>query len=76
MGGAVLSAYFHHDLPGVVDRRTLEGSKMKWAKMIHAIQTVWMLVDSGASGGYVCGGEKNSCGVHERVYKVHKVYKG
>ena len=44
--------------------------------MTHVIQTVWMLVDSGASGGYVCGGEKNSCGVHERVYKVHKVYKG
>ena len=65
-GGAVLSAYFHHVLPGVVERSAKEGSESKCRKMTHAIQTVWMLVDSGASGGSVCGGDKKECGVHTK----------
>ncbi len=28
-----------------------------------------MLVDSGASGGYVCGGEKNGYGVHRKDFE-------
>jgi hypothetical protein len=38
--------------------------------MTHVIQTVWMLVDSGASEGYVCGGEKKDCGVQETVVRL------
>lgn len=70
MGGAVFLEDFHHVLPWVVDRRSWEGSESKCRKMTHAIKTVWMLVDSVASGGCVCGGEKNHCGVQETVVRL------